>query len=377
MSVIIGADIVPSANNCSLFASSDIDLLVGGELQNVLRSAKYRIFNLEIPLVDAPSPINKCGPVLRADCNTVNAMKKLNVNLFTLANNHIMDQGREGLESTIKTIESKNISFLGAGNDLKHAAKPFIFDWNNKKVGVYSCAEHEFSIASENSPGANPFDALESFDHVYALKSQCDFVIVLYHGGKEYYQYPSPMLQRVCRKFVEKGSNLVVCQHSHCIGCEEKYLNGTIVYGQGNFLFDSCKNTLAHTSLLVKLNDDFTIKYIPLVKVEKGVRLAEGKKADEILSGFRKRSEQILEDGFVANEYNKFATTKLNSYMLHCSGYYHKFLPRLINKIIGYRLSNYFGIGMYKIKDLISLRNFIECEAHRELWLAGLYKGKR
>ena len=42
------------------------------------------------------------------------------------------------------------------------------------------------------------------------LKKQCDYVIVLYHGGKEHYRYPSPYLQKVCRKIVDKGADIVV-----------------------------------------------------------------------------------------------------------------------------------------------------------------------
>lgn len=55
---------------------------------------------------------------------------------------------------------------------------------------MYTCAEHEFTIATENTPGANPFDPLESLDHIQELKSKCDFVLVLYHGEKAHYRYP-------------------------------------------------------------------------------------------------------------------------------------------------------------------------------------------
>ena len=96
------------------------------------------------------------------------------------------------------------------------------------------------------------------------MKAQCDYAIVLYHGGKEYYRYPSPNLQKTCRKLVEKGADLVICQHSHCIGCEEKYQDGTIVYGQGNFLFDHGDNEYWNTSLLVQIKDDGQINYVPL-----------------------------------------------------------------------------------------------------------------
>lgn len=97
-------------------------------------------------------------------------------------------------------------------------------------------------------------------------------MIVLYHGGKEQYRYPSPNLQKTCRKLVEKGADLVVCQHSHCIGCREEYLQGTIVYGQGNFLFDDEENEYWQTSLLIMISDDFEVKYIPLKKNKNTVR---------------------------------------------------------------------------------------------------------
>lgn len=45
----------------------------------------------------------------------------------------------------------------------------------------------------------------------------------------------------------------MVCQHSHCIGCKEEYLQGTIVYGQGNFLFDDEENEYWQTSLLIRI----------------------------------------------------------------------------------------------------------------------------
>lgn len=143
-----------------------------------------------------------------------------------------MDQGEDGLESTMKVLDEAKISFIGAGKNIVDASKPYIMNREGFKVGVYACVEHEFSFADYNKPGANPYNTLESYEHVYYFKEHCDYVIVLYNGGKEHYRYPSPDLQKICRKFIDKGADLVVCQHSHCIGCEEKYNHGTIVYGQ-------------------------------------------------------------------------------------------------------------------------------------------------
>ncbi|MFW6015997.1 MAG: hypothetical protein ACOCRK_06130 [bacterium] len=62
------------------------------------------------------------------------------------------------------------------------------------KTGIYTCADHEFTIATCNSPEENPFDSIESVDHIKDLKKRCDYLIVLYHEGKEHYRYPSPYL---------------------------------------------------------------------------------------------------------------------------------------------------------------------------------------
>lgn len=101
--------------------------------------------------------------------------------------------------------------------------------------------------------------------------------------------------KKTCRKLVEKGADLVVCQHSHCIGCREEYLQGTIVYGQGNFLFDDEENEYWQTSLLIMISDDFEVKYIPLKKNKNTVRVAKENEAKNILEQFNIRSEELTD----------------------------------------------------------------------------------
>ena len=377
MSIIIGADIVPTKENIPLFNRGDISALIGTELKQILDNTDFRVFNLETPLTDNVTPINKCGPALSADTSTIKGLGKLGVNLFTLANNHIMDQGELGLRSTWGLLKKKGIHHLGSGENLAQASRPFIVNINGNTVGFYACVEHEFSIAGNDSPGANPFDVLESFNHIVELKRNCDYVIVLYHGGKELYQYPSPMLQRACRKFIQVGADIVICQHSHCIGCEEKFGGGTIVYGQGNFIFSECDSPLEQSSLLIKLTDSMSIEYIPLVKTNNGVRLATGEKAQTILQNFKKRSKDIVQDGFVEDEYKKFATMMLNDYMLTCSGYNHKIIHHILDKLTLRFFSKFIKRVKYRQSELLAIRNYIECEAHRELWLEGLKNVKR
>ncbi|MGH4140375.1 CapA family protein [Clostridium sp.] len=369
MQLLIAGDLVPTKSNTDLFSNADTAALLGKELLSLWNSTDIRIFNLEVPLTDKETPIAKCGPNLIASIKTIKGIKALNPSLLTLANNHIFDQGKQGIKSTQCILNKNNIPFVGVGDNLYEASKPYIFQQTGFKIGVYTCAEHEFSIATENTYGANPFDYLESLDHIRNLKAECDYVIVLYHGGKEHYRYPSPYLQKVCRKMVQKGADLVVCQHSHCIGCLEKYEGATIVYGQGNFLFDDSGSEYWKTSLLINIDikDGLNIEYIPIVKSENCVRLAKGEVAEEILLAFHKRSDEILQEGFIERQYEKFSQ---ENYLLYIRNFFGlgKWLSRIDRRILNGMLVK----RKYNKKRLLAMQNYIECEAHRELVLACL-----
>lgn len=375
MKLLIGADLVPTKSNQDLFANADVTTLVGEELLALICSADYRIFNLEVPLTDTAMPIPKNGPALIAPTAAIAGYKALGVDLVTIANNHIMDQGAQGLYSTMQLLEENQIAHIGGGDSLKTACRPYILECDHKKIGVYACAEHEFSIARADAPGANPFDPLESLDHIVALKEQCDYVVVLYHGGKEHYRYPSPQLQKTCRKLVEKGADLVVCQHSHCIGCEENYLKGKIVYGQGNFLFDGGKSEYWQTSMLLQIDDDFSVSYIPLLKQDNGVRLATGEAAVQILSQFTERSEQIQRTGFVAEQYRSFANAQTH-YLMRLSGINNRSIFfRVLNRVTNGKYQQYLLKRKLDAQKVLMLINFMECEAIREVVVEAL-RGK-
>ena len=96
MSIIIGGDLVPTQSNQKLFSEGNISNLFGEEIISILNEADYRIFNLEVPLADKETPIEKCGPNLIAPTSTVKGLKALNPTVLTLANNHILDQENKG-----------------------------------------------------------------------------------------------------------------------------------------------------------------------------------------------------------------------------------------------------------------------------------------
>jgi len=206
-------------------------------------------------------------------------------------------------------------------------------------------------------------------EHIADLKNKCDYLIVLHHGGKEHYRYPSPELRRICRKVADQGANLVVCQHSHCVGAFEKYDQSTIVYGQGNFIFDGSESDFWQTALLIKADinvNGMTLDYVPIVKSGNRVRLAEASSSEEILLAFNDRSQKITEDEFIKNEYEKFAARMMNNYLaaLQCNNFFLGVIKKLGGRSLVAKL--------YSNRYLLKLQNYIESEAHRELLLQGL-----
>ena len=369
--ILVGGDIVPTNSNRHLFESGDVRELIGEQLFDILDHAGCRVFNLEVPLTDREEPIPKSGPNLIAPVSTIEGYKSLKIDLLTLANNHIMDQGAQGLASTIEVLDRTGIAHAGAGDSLSEAKRSYFIEVNGRKIGIYACAEHEFSIATDSRPGANPYDPLESFTHVSEMSGSCDYSIVLYHGGKEHYRYPSPLLQKTCRKFVEHGADLVVCQHSHCIGCEEKYLDGTIVYGQGNFIFDSLSNEFWDSGILAAVSDSYEVSYIPYTKTNGRIRLAEADAATVIMNGFWSRSEEIKGKGAVEEKYCAYARTMVETYLVSCMGG-RSLLWRALNKLSRGMLRKAAIRYRYSGRRLLALKNLFECEAHRELIAAGI-----
>jgi poly-gamma-glutamate synthesis protein (capsule biosynthesis protein) len=365
ISIIIGGDLGPTQSNFSFFSSGNIDKIVDQKLLDILASSDLRIFNLEIPLIANTTPIKKDGPVLSAPVSTIRGIKLLDPSVLAFANNHILDHGGEGLLSTIEQLSRHKIGYTGAGENIFEASRPFIIEKQGHRIGLYASAEHEFSIAGETNPGANPFDPLESLDHIARLKTECDYVIVLFHGGKERYRYPTPNLQKVCRKMISRGADLIVCQHSHCVGSKEDYKNGTIVYGQGNFLFDRHNDEFYQTGLLVnvKLDKEIEVDFIPIQKKGNGVGIPDTKLGQEILDGFRQRSEAIKDSDFVERQFDEYCSENGQYYLATFAGLGKTI--RRIDKVLNRPLTRL----IYSRKKLNTIQNHFECETHREILL--------
>lgn len=368
MRIIIAGDLVPTEKNYDSFSKCLVNDLVDSEIKNLLSTADLVVANLETPLIDEKNPIKKCGPCLSAPESTIRGMKELGIDFFTLANNHIMDQGEKGLEKTIEILRNADISFSGVGRNISEMNPFYAKTIQGMKIGIYCCAENEFSIATRDSSGANPFDPLETLDELSAFKSECDYLIVLFHGGKEHYRYPSPNLSKTCRKMAEKGADLVVVQHSHCVGTREQYNETEIVYGQGNFIFNLNQNEYWNNAILIDIlfeNGKVEYNYIPIEQNGIGIRMS---KDETILKGFHERTEELNVD-ILEQKYEELAQNMLAEYEIASLGKISRnIFIRAFNKLLHHKLTH----KLFTDEQRLVLIDFLRCDAHRELWIKGL-----
>lgn len=142
-----------------------------------LNEAAFNIVNLECPLTRENEPAAKWGSSLKALPESIEALRKIPGLVVNLANNHIRDYGSQGVLDTIQVLEEYDIPYLGAGRELEHSNRSLILESSSYKIGVYSCTEHEFSIAGEKSAGAHPVEEGEDILALQKLKRQTDYVI--------------------------------------------------------------------------------------------------------------------------------------------------------------------------------------------------------
>lgn len=298
MRLLICGDTVPTAGSAPLFETGDTNALFGS-VKDEFAAHDRVIVNLECALTDSEHKIRKFGPNLKGPVQTAATLRAAGVTDCVLANNHILDFGVGGLHDTERLLDAAGLRWFGCGENAEEAKKPYYIERNGKKVAFLAFNEHEYTYALGNQAGAAPFDPFDAMARIASVKKTADRLVVLYHGGKEYCEYPSPRLRELCRAMTELGADVVLCQHSHIIGCMERHAGGTIVYGQGNFHFvDFSEQPFWSRGLMISLDigADVNVRCIPIVAGEKGVDLAGAAEARAILDGFEARSEE-LKDG--------------------------------------------------------------------------------
>lgn len=347
-----------------------------GEFLPVIKNSDLSITNLESPVIDKGEPIPKTGPNLKSPLSTLGVLKEAGFNLVSLANNHIMDYGAEGLKSTLKNCQEQEIKTVGAGVSLQEAIQPAIIEMNGVDFAIINIAENEFGTTVDDTPGCHPLDPVRNYYAIQEAAQRADYVIVIVHGGHEHYELPSPRMKRTYRFFVDAGANAVVGHHTHCISGYELYKEAPIFYSIGNFLFDhSSKNkpepTSWHYGMMVQLEiSESKVDFSLLPYIQNWDKPGLQKLDDAASSSFRENlnslNKIISDDKELEKHFNEFTEKEMRRYSSYIEPHSSRVLHALRNRSL---LPSFLSERKKRL-----LLNLTRCEAHRDLLIQTLEK---
>ncbi len=356
--------------------SRPADLL--GPAADLFRKADLAIANLEYPLTTAESKLTKYGSHQKGDPETLRVLKEAGIGLVTLANNHVLDYGQQGLADTLAACARENIAVVGAGRTEEEAGRPFCVTIKGRRVAVLGICESEFSIARDGRGGACRLDPMANYDAIRKARDDAELVIVLFHGGNEFTHYPSPRMVRTCRFFADVGASAVVCHHPHYVqGCET-YHGVPILYSLGKLFYTRMRDPDILEIPIARLG--FSGRGLePSVDVDffrvslDQMRLVEPT-PDELRASrqrFRTYCEGLASPETIQSEWNTFCAARENDYLAYLLA-----IPNLVLRIARrLRLDRLVRVcARLKRRELLCLENVIRCEAHRDVVLHLLEK---
>ena len=337
-----------------------------GDFLSVIKNADFSVINLECPLTSVSSPITKTGPALKASPECIKSLAFAGIDLVTLANNHILDQGFIGLKDTLEICHQNKIATIGAGLSKKEASEVFYVNLGNTRVAFIAIAENEWSTIGYNNYGANPLNPVDNFYTIAEAKKNASIVIVIVHGGHEMYQLPSTRMQKTYRFFIDAGADFVIGHHPHCVSGYEYYKDKPIIYSLGNFVFDNGKFGSLWNSgmavLITMIDHKATFELIPFNQngEKAGLQLLKSKEKDDFVTMINELN-CIIDANMLEEEFKRFCQSRKKIYQSQIEPYSSKYLLFLRNKKM-------FPSYWKKTKKLL-LENIIRCESHRDALL--------
>ncbi|HEX5057136.1 MAG TPA: CapA family protein [Gammaproteobacteria bacterium] len=225
--------------------------------RHILTAADLTIGNLETPLTAQGAPMTEKQFLFRNPPEKVGpALRRAGFDIVSLANNHMLDYGTQGLQDTIQALQSYGIRPHGAGMNLAAARQPVIFELpQGLKAGFlsYSCTFPEEFWATEDKAGTAFCHEKNVRADVARLTEQAvDIIVVSFHWGAERMKELRPYQPLLAHAAIDAGADLVIGHHPHILQGIEQYRDGLILYSLGNFTFGS-RTQHARTSVVASI----------------------------------------------------------------------------------------------------------------------------
>jgi hypothetical protein len=190
---------------------------------DILAGSDLSFANLEFP-VDAARAVSDY-PAFNGSRAYWQAAVDAGIGVFSLANNHALDQGVEGIRQTlgsaaaVRTPSGGPIRFSGIRTNLRLPFAPELIVVRGVRIGFLAVTQFL------NTGGANPFVDVADYEDpaaearllalVASASRACDIFILSYHGDREYSPRASPGKVRFFRRLLASGATIVYGHHPH------------------------------------------------------------------------------------------------------------------------------------------------------------------
>ena len=228
-------------------------------IRDALGRADLTVVNLETAVTDRGTPADKQF-VFRAPPAALPALKGAGVDVVSLANNHGLDFGREGLFDTLAAARAAGLPLVGLGEDEDAAYAPHVVEVKGQRIAVLGATQVldgqyvDAWTARGDAPGmasAKRVDRL--LEEVRRARAEADTVVVHLHWGEERNPCPLPRQQELAQQLVDAGADVVVGGHAHVLLGGGMLGDAYVDYGLGNFVFSGLRTEETHKSGILTL----------------------------------------------------------------------------------------------------------------------------
>lgn len=210
------------------------------ELKDLLERADITVANLETPVTTRGTAQQK-DYIYRSKPEALAEFKKAGFDLVTIANNHIMDYGEEGLLDTFRHLEKNGIPWVGAGSNADEAYRHATIEHDGMKIAFLGFSRvlptPDWFVGKDKPGVAESYSTKLPLEAIRKAREEADLVVVLAHWGKEREDQPAKEQVDLAHQYIDAGADLVVGSHPHVLQGFEQYKGKWIAYSLGNFIF--------------------------------------------------------------------------------------------------------------------------------------------
>lgn len=240
VSIIFVGDVMTSRTVAQKMKKNGYDYPFSGVIE-YLKSADMVFANLETPITPGPS-VSSGDVVFRSDPEVANALARANIKIVSLANNHSMNFGVQGIADTFRYLMSAGVDFVGAGNNEAETYAPKYVDIDGINFAFLAFTDTDVlppgAAIEVIQPGVAIMGLAKAKKAIQIAKGVADVIVVSMHSGTEYTATPNQRQTNFARGVVDAGADLVIGHHPHWTQPVERYKGKYIFYSLGNFVFD-------------------------------------------------------------------------------------------------------------------------------------------